>query len=246
VAVDKDELAPMTAAVREAGVKTVISFVLRWNPMVLSIREAIEKGWIGRPLLVQADYWHGPTNLRPVAGHHPRWNLTTAGAIVHGGCHAMDAARYVLQDERIVRVTGISPEPALNDKGYRSLTLAALQFADGAAGKVSGSTAFFMPYVFNVEVFGDEGAIRNNSFYSRQLPGQLGFGSFETILPDSGAVSHHPFRDMIDHFVDCILNDRESHDNLQNAVNTHRACFAAEESAAHGSRPINIDDTASD
>ena len=46
---------------------------------------------------------------------------------------------------------------------------------------------------------------------------------------------------MIDHFVDCILNDRESHDNLYKAVNTHLACFAAEESAAQGSVPIRID-----
>ena len=163
------------------------------------------------------------------------------GAIVHGGCHAMDAGRYVLGGSEIVLVSGISPAPPGDQASRNDTTLALVQFADGAAGKISGSTAFFMPYVFNVEVFGDKGAIRNNRFYSSQIPGQLDFGSFPTILPESGAVAHHPFQDTIDHLVDCVLTDSESEDSLAVAVNTHLACIAAEESAAKGSVPIRLD-----
>ena len=118
--------------------------------------------------------------------------------------------------------------------------MAAVQFYNGASGKISGSTGFFMPYVFNIEVFGEEGVIRNNRFYSRQVPGQDGFGEFPTVLPDSGAVSHHPFPEMIEHLVTCIQNDTESDDSLEVAVNTHLACFAAEKSAANGSVPIQL------
>lgn len=152
----------------------------------------------------------------------------------------MDAARYILGDEKIVQVSGISPETVQPD-GYRPTTVATVHFAGGAVGKISGSTEFFMPYVFNVEVFGEEGAFRNNRFYTKALPGQIDFAQMPTILPDSGAVSHHPFDDMIAHFVECILTDTESHDNLANAVNTHLAVFAAEESAAKGSIPIRLE-----
>ena len=55
----------MDQAVREAGVKSVVSFVLRWNPMILSIKKAVEAGSIGRPLLVQAGY---DGTARPIAG----------------------------------------------------------------------------------------------------------------------------------------------------------------------------------
>lgn len=241
VAVNNDELRAMDEAVRQAGVKSVISFVLRWNPMIRSIKEAVAKGWVGTPRVVHADYWHGPTNSSPKRFHRPNWKQLDVGAIVHGGCHAMDAARYILGDDKVVQVSGVSPGDVGDGSNYRATTVATVKYASGAAGKISGSTEFFMPYVFNVEVFGDEGAIRNNRFYSKALPGQTGFGAFETIMPDSGAVSHHPFPDMVSHFVECILSDVESHDNLANAVNTHQACFAAEESASNGSIPIRLE-----
>jgi len=240
VAVNAKELKAMDLAVKKAGVRTTVSFVLRWNPMVQSIREAIQKGWIGRPSLVQADYWHGPTNAHPHHFSRPRWNPLEIGAIVHGGCHAMDAARYVLNNQEVTQVTGLSPAHADLPEAYRATTVATVRFAEGAVGKISGSTEIFMPYVFNLEVFGDEGAIRNNRLYTRNIPGQNDFATIPTILPDSGAVSHHPFQELIDHLVQCVITDSESPNSLAIAVNTHLACFAAEESASRGSEVIHL------
>jgi predicted dehydrogenase len=59
-------------------------------------------------------------------------------------------------------------------------------------------------------------------------------------MPDSGDVAHHPFPEEIDHLVDCIRNDRESHCSLADAVNTHEVCFAADRSAAQGGAPIRL------
>ena len=240
VAINKEELFAMHVAVSQAKVKTVVSFVLRWNPLILSIKEVVAKGWVGQPLLVQADYWHGPTNISPRRSHKKSWNPMDIGAIVHGGCHAMDAARYILNNDEIVQVSGIAPAYSVPSHIIKPLTMASVKFANGTIGKISGSTAFFMPYVFNIEVFGDEGVIRNNQFYSKQVPGQRDFGSFPTILPDSGAVSHHPFQETIDHLIDCVLTDTESDDSLAVAVNTHLACFAAEKSATNGSTVVQI------
>ena len=244
VAVDRQELQAMREAVARAGVRTAVGFVLRWNPLIQSIRQAVASGWVGRPLLVQADYWHGPTNVNPARFHRPSWQPLAVGGMVHGGCHAVDAARFVLGNDEIVRVSGVSPTYPGYAEEYRATTAAVVEFAGGPAGKISGSTEFFMPYVFNLEVFGDEGVIRNNHFYSKQVPGQRGFGSFPTILPDSGAVSHHPFQELIDHLVECVLSGVESHDSLEVAINTHLACLAAEASAAEGSVSIQLEDFA--
>ena len=240
VAINKTELQAMYETISQAKIKTVISFVLRWNPLILSIKEIVAKGWVGKPLLVQADYWHGPTNINPKRFHKKNWVPMNIGAIVHGGCHAMDAARYVLGNAKIVQVSGTMPTYSVPSHIIKPLTMASVKFENGAIGKISGSTTFFMPYVFNIEVFGDEGVIRNNQFYSKQLPGQRNFGSFPTILPDSGDVSHHPFQDTIDHLIDCILTDTESHNSLSVAANTHLACFEAEESAMNNSSVISI------
>ena len=60
------------------------------------------------------------------------------------------------------------------------------------------------------------------------------------LLPDSGDVEHHEFQQEIDHFVDCILNDVESHVNLADAVKTHQVCLAIDQSAAAGGKPVKL------
>ena len=91
-----------------------------------------------------------------------------------------------------------------------------------------------------IELFGADGAIRGNRFYSRKLPGATGFVEIPTIMPDSGDVAHHPFHGEIDHFVDCIRSGHESHVSLADAVNTHEACFAADASAAQSGALVSL------
>ncbi len=91
-----------------------------------------------------------------------------------------------------------------------------------------------MPYQFNVDVLGTDGGLQDNRFFSRKIPGVTEWAQFPTVLPDSGAVSHHPFAGEIDHFIDCITEDKESHVSVHDAVNTHRGLFAIDKSCAEG------------
>ena len=119
-------------------------------------------------------------------------------------------------------------------------TAALVKFSNGAMGYVSACTEQWMPYVFNVDLFGDGGTLRANRFFSKKLPGASGFVEIPTVMPDSGDVAHHPFPQEIDHFVECIRTGRESHVSLHDAANTHEACFAADQSAAHDGVPITL------
>lgn len=238
VATSAEDLAPMAAAVRTAGVRTVVSFVLRWNPLVLTIKQMIADGVFGETFFVQTAYWH---NLiqggYPGAKPGPRTgHLST---MVGGGCHAMDLARYLV-DSDVTQVTALSRDVTPGNASPAN-TAALCQFGNGIMGYVSACTEQWMPYVFNIELFGAGGAIRGNRFYSRKLPGATGFVEIPTVLPDSGSVSHHPFQQEIDHFVDCIRRGQESHVSLADAVNTHAACFAADRSAAEGGVPVVVE-----
>ncbi len=237
VALNSSELHAMASAVARAGVKSSVGFVLRWNPLINTIKHAVEDGMIGRPLLVHADYWHGPANMTPKITRN--WGPVAGGIMVHGGCHAMDAARYVLGNDPIVQVVGRCPATDTTAQ-KQGTNVAVVNFATGAVGKISASNRFHMPYVFNIEVFGDQGVIRNDRFYSAKLPGQSGPAQLPTLLPDSGDVDHHPFSGLIDDLVASILADVESHNSLQVAVNTHEACFAAELSAANQGQAMQI------
>jgi predicted dehydrogenase len=235
VATNLADLRRMEAAVRQAGVLTVVSFVLRWNPAVLNIKALSAAGAFGTAFLVQTDYWH---NLEQ-AGLSGKGGGVSA--MLAGGCHAVDLARYLMGSD-IVEVTAVSWSPASGATGGHAgpaNTVALVRFPDGM-GKVSACTTQWMPYNFNIDLFGTDGVIRGNRLYTRQLPGLTGFADLPTILPDNGDVAHHPFRQEIDHFVDCIRSGRESHVNLADAVNTHEACFAADMSAEQGGKPIAL------
>lgn len=237
VATNPQELPEMDEAVRRAGVKTVVSFVLRWNPLVLTIKQMIADGVFGETFFVQTAYWHNVVQSG-YPGAKPGPKKSPISAMLGGGCHAMDLARY-LAGSSIDQVTALAKD-VIQGHAAPANTAALCHFQNGAMGYVSACTEQWMPYVFNIELFGADGAIRGNRFYSRRLPGATNWIEIPTILPDSGDVAHHPFQGEIDHFVDCIRTGHESHVNLADAVNTHQACFAADQSAANHATPVSL------
>jgi predicted dehydrogenase len=221
----------MDAAVQAAGVRTVVGFVLRWNPLVRTARALIADGVLGEVLYIQTDYWHNPeqSGYPGAAGHLQR---ATVSAMLTGGCHAIDLARYLMGSD-IVAVSALefTATPGLEHPPNQA---ALVRFANGKAGKISACTEPWLPYQFNIDVLGSDGALRDNRFYSRRLPGATDWATFPTVLPNSGLVEHHPFQGEIDHFIECIRTGTESHVNLRDAVNTHETCFAIDRSGQAG------------
>jgi predicted dehydrogenase len=231
--------AAVRAAAREAGVRSIVGFALRWTPLVRTITALRDDGTLGDVVLARADYGH---HITPEEWPGYRWARTRAGGgsiMLAGGSHAVDALRHLVGSE----VVSVSARhgPVRERGGYEwpGTSMAVLEFASGAVAEVSACVDAYMPYVFNVEVLGERGAIRSNRLYAERFPGQTGWMEIPTILPDSGEVSHHPFQDEIDHFVECILTNRESPVNLEDAVKTHEVCIAIDQSAAEG-RPVRL------
>lgn len=235
--VNLGDLRRMTAAVEKAEVKTVVSFVLRWNPLFENIKALLANGALGRIFYAEVDYWH---NIGPwwTGFEWARLKSSGGSAFLLGGCHAVDAIRWFVGDNVAeVSAYGNCHNP---DYEYDSNVVAAVKFRSGAIGKLSTSFDCQMPYNFNIDLLGTEGSIRGNRLYSKKLlPGQTDFATIPTILPDSGDVSHHPFQGEMDHFVDCILNNEESHCNLADAINTNETCIAIDRSLATG-KPVAL------
>ncbi|HXJ94436.1 MAG TPA: Gfo/Idh/MocA family oxidoreductase [Terriglobia bacterium] len=239
VALDLASLRELQAAVRAAKVKTVVSFVLRWNPLFETLKALLADGVVGQLFYAEVDYLHG---IGPWYAQY-EWNIKKeigGSSLLTGGCHAADGLRWFV-GKRAVEVFAYANFSPRNPLAYEyepnSVTL--VKFEDGTLGKVASSVESVMPYVFNIELLGDGGSIRNNQVFSKRWVGQKGWATIPTVLPDSGDVSHHPFKGQVNHFVDCILNDRESHANLEDAAQTHEICFASEISARER-RPVAL------
>jgi predicted dehydrogenase len=236
---DLPSLRAMGRAVRDAGVRTVVSFVLHWNPEFILIKRMLAEEAIGPIFYAEADYWHniGPQYLQY------SWNVKKgiAGSVLlSAGCHAVDAIRYFVQDE-VEEVCAYSNKRN-PEYEYDTNLVGIMKFAGGAIGKVSASFDVQSPYAFNIDLLGEHGSIRDNRIYSRDFfAGQTDWLEVPTIRPDSGDVTHHPFEGEIDHFVDCILSGKESHVNLSDAIRTHEVCLALDHAAETG-KPVRIAD----
>jgi len=235
-----DQLAKMRDAVRSAGVKTVVGFVLRWNPLFEIIKNLIADGTLGKIYYEETDYQH---NIGAWARGW-KWYSKEAlggGSLLGAGIHAVDALRW-FAGEGPEKTTDVAEVYAYSG-GYRrqrgeidydGFVVAMMKMKNGVLAKVSSNWDCVMPYRFPIEIFGDKGTIKDNRLYSEKFPGQTDFLTIPTILPDSGEVTHHPFQPEIDHLIQCIKENKESHCNLEDSINTHEACIAANMSAASG------------
>lgn len=237
VALTMEEVRRQQTAVQKAGVKTVISFVLHWNPLLMTIDRLIEQGAFGNVFMVEVDYMH---RIWCGTDHWLGTKKQAGTSFLAGGCHAVDAMRWFARSE-VVEVSAYNVRTE-NPNEYPGTCTAVVKFEDGKVGRTTSCFDAQMPYVFNISVYGTEGSIRNDKLYAPKLfPGQNGFMTLPCILPDSGDVAHHPFQGEVSHFLDCIIEDKRPVPDLDDAAGTTAVCIAADLSAEEG-RAVKIEE----
>jgi len=233
----QENLALRDAVVRN-GVRSVVSFVLRWNPLLENLKSLLAARAIGDLFYIEVDYWHGLSGRR--GSEHWYYQQASAGStMLLGGCHAVDLLRWLAGDE-VVEVCAYSNN-AQHCFQYDANVVAIVRFRGGAIGKTSALFDAVMPYQLNIDLAGTEGALRDNRLWSKKLlPGQTGWTTMSTVMPDSGDVHHHPFDAQFSHFVACIRDGRESHCSIADAYKTHEICLAIDRSIAAGGQPVRL------
>jgi predicted dehydrogenase len=221
----------MDAAVREAGVKTLVGYVLHYNPLFMTAKK-LQKDFIGELYYVETDYFHRVTSEIPCY----EWTCKKSvggSSLLAGGCHAVDAMRWFVQDE-VISVYAQSCR-LRTDLEFEGTIALILKFKNGAVAKVGSSYDFISPYVFNLHLCGDKGTLWNDRLWSpNMIPEQRDYVQIPVITPNSGDVQHHPFPEQAAHFIDCIENDKETDCPISDALKTQEVVFAADQSALTG------------
>ncbi|GIP34975.1 Gfo/Idh/MocA family protein [Paenibacillus sp. J2TS4] len=234
MAMDKESLWRMAEEIAKHPVRTVVSFVLRWNPMFDNAKSLIDDDALGRVFMAQIDYWH---NIGPHYAQY-RWSSKKAlggSSMLSAGCHAVDAIRYFAGDIEEVSAYGCK---ALADSGYEfdPNVIAVFKLKNGGIGKVSSALECKTTYKFNIHLLGEKGSIMNNQLFTHKLPGQTEYATIPTIMPDSGDVSHHPFALEIQEFVESVGHNKRTRCDFFDAFKSMEVCFAIDESLATGAR----------
>jgi len=228
----------MKAAIDKAGVKTLVGYVLHWNPMFVTMKRLLKEGRLGRLFYVEADYFHRVDEKYPCYG----WTRTIEGgksSLLAGGCHAVDALRQFMPGE-IDEVTAYTSGLVRDDFEYPGTLAMLVKFKDGTMGKVGSSYDMILPYIFNVHLFGNKGSMINNTLYAPEfIEGQNKYMEIPVTTPDSGDVSHHNFPEEIDHLVDNIIDGTPCECDFNHAYVTQQVVFAGDLSAETG-QPVKL------
>lgn len=257
---DVGELARIRDAVRRAGVRTIVSFELRYNPFLRFARWLRSEGWLGEIRFVRAQY------LSRVTDWYSGWDWVRTresgrSHLLAAGCHAVDALRFCSGREP----TSVSALHARFTAGYEWPTsIVANLLLDGSAlGQVTSSTDFMMPYSFLVDLMGDRATLRQNLLQWLEAPidrralaaanpfPDVGLEDaaddsgrpairIRCVMPDSADVSHHPFQAEIDELIACVREDRETSITVFEAQKTIEVCLAADRSAELGGTPVAL------
>jgi len=264
---DEPELKRIRDAVCKAGVRTIVSFELHYNPYLRFARWLREEGWLGNLIFARFQY------LSRVTDWYSGWSWVRTkrsgrSHLLAAGCHAVDALRWCTGLE----VTEVSAFQSTITKGYQwptsvianvKMTSSGAQKGEPVLAQLVSSTDLQMPYTFGVEMMGDRASLRDDlilwqdtplslaqlrkacpfddvTFHAATTPTGAAAIRIETVMPGSADVSHHPFQGEIDELVACILADRETHLNVYDADITMRVCLAVDKSAARGGRTVKV------
>ncbi|MFL6438289.1 MAG: Gfo/Idh/MocA family protein [Terriglobales bacterium] len=145
-------------AARRSRVKLGVIFQDRLKPDILRLKEWIDSGKLGKPMLVEASVkWYRP----PEYYSGSRWRGTLAfdggGALINQGIHTVDLLVYLLGDVTRVQATA---KTALHSIESEDTCVATLEFANGAIGVLHATTAAYPGYARRLEITGSEGTVR--------------------------------------------------------------------------------------
>lgn len=160
IALDLPSIDRALDAVERGGVKLQIGFNRRFDANFRRVRQAVEQGEIGQPLvmhIVSRDPAPPPIEYIRVSG----------GIFLDMTIHDFDMARYLVGSEvqEVFAQANALGEPTIAGAGDVSNAVILLRFANGVLGTISNSRHAIYGYDQRVELLGSAGAISIDNNY---------------------------------------------------------------------------------
>lgn len=210
LAMSPDEARAMAEAVEKAGVKSQVTFNLRFIPAVLRAKQLLEEGFVGNIFSFRGRY-HRASYIsydKPLSWRLRR-EVTGGGALFDLGSHIIDLLYYLLGDFSSVNATldtlikerpvsaGASEKAPVDVDDFAMLQARLKDDTPGVVEVSRMGTGATNDVI--VEIFGDKGAIRfdlNDPAYlyvydvrdsNQPIGGMRGFKKIETVQRYDGA-----------------------------------------------------------
>ena len=147
----------LIAACDKEGVKLSVFFQDRVAPEVRKLKELLDRGALGKPILASARVkWYRPPEYYSGSRWRGTWALDGGGALMNQGIHTVDLLLWLMGD---VRTLWAKARTALHNIEVEDTVVATLDFASGAIGSLEATTSAYPGYSRRLELTGSEGTI---------------------------------------------------------------------------------------
>jgi len=227
IALRLDDAVEMIDVCRKNGVRLFVGHVVRFYPEYAQMKNKIEEGVLGRI---------GVAHTKRIGAHPGErrpWfkdDRQSGGVVVDLMVHDIDFLRWSLGEVR--SVYGLRAVEGNTD--YASATLV---FESGAVANLEAYWGYPGPFTTAAEITGSKGVVRSDSSRTkslqiRQAADPEAGGPFVEV-PQSPAY-RSPFELELNHFVDCIRDNREPIVTAQDACKALEIALAVMESSRTG------------
>jgi len=144
-------------AADKAHVKLGVIFQDRLKPNIVRLKQWIDQGALGKPILVDARVkWYRPTEYYAGSKWRGSLALDGGGALINQGVHTVDLLLWLFGDVRRVQARAATSLHAIEAE---DTVAAILEFANGALGVFHATTAAYPGYPRRLEISGTQGTI---------------------------------------------------------------------------------------
>lgn len=152
-----DRADALIAEASRAGVKLGVFFQDRCKPDILWVKNAVDSGVLGLPILADARVkWYRPPDYYAKSRWRGTWALDGGGALINQAVHTLDLMLWIFGEVISVQATC---KTALHAIEAEDTLIALLEFANGALGLLQATTSVYPGYPRRLELTGSEGTV---------------------------------------------------------------------------------------
>jgi myo-inositol 2-dehydrogenase/D-chiro-inositol 1-dehydrogenase/scyllo-inositol 2-dehydrogenase (NAD+) len=229
-----DECRAINAAVAKAGVKLQIGFMRRFDEGFMQAKELLASGEMGRVMIIKST-GRGPGGPGP-------WMYDLAksnGIVAEVNSHDLDSVMWFtgLPIERVFAMAHNFKclDAKASHPDFYDNVVVSLGFQGGTMGTVDGTCPAHYGYDARVEILCENGLLMIGSYQQHgtvrvTLEGQVQGRAVKTWRN----LFKEAYHAEMEHFVDCVLNDKQPRVTGQDGLNAVEAVVAINQSIKSG------------
>jgi len=231
LALDAAECREMEAAASANGVKLMEAFMYRFHPRTEKVLEMVRDGTLGKLAQIRSSFTFLLTRDDNI-----RWDAALGGgALMDVGCYCVNVSRTMAGREPVeVRAMANFRYP-----GVDAQMAGSLRFADGLLAHFDCALTMERTEVYHL--MGTEGHLRvQNAFLPGTDDAVIESFDLENNLTTVTVPGADEYRLMVEHFADCVLNDRPLRYGAEEAALNMRVIEALYESARKDGAEVRV------